>query len=334
MVTLKELSKLLHISVSTVSKALNDSPEIGDITKKRVKELAEQLNYKPNRLAQQLRSNKTKTIGVVIPTLINPFFAEVVYGIESYATKQDYDIIISLTEELIFKEKRSLKLLSSGSVDGFIISASMESQTLEDFSHLEDLNKNKIPFVMFDRVIDALNCSKVVVDDFKSVYEATNHLIEKENRKHIALISTIQRLNVGQLRTKGYTKALEENGFKPLILELDEVEELDVAILEFLKENPKIDAIVSIDHITGISASNMISELNKNVPENISVIGFGYNATHLVSRPKLSTIQQRAYEVGESAAELLINQLKDEEFTKQNIIIPSGLELNETTKAS
>jgi LacI family transcriptional regulator len=119
MVTLKELAKLLHVSVSTVSKALSDSNEIGDATKKRVLELAKELNYKPNRIAQQLKSSKTKVIGVVVPSLINPFFAEVLHGIETTIAKADYDMIVCISNESLAKEKRSLELLANGSVDGF-----------------------------------------------------------------------------------------------------------------------------------------------------------------------------------------------------------------------
>ena len=164
MTTLKELAKLLNISVSTVSKALNDSHEISEFTKKRVNELAEKLNYKPNRIAQQLKTNKTKTVGVILPTVINPFFAEVLHGIETAATNHDYDIIVCLSNEALKKEKRSLELLSNGSVDGFIFAVARETQVKKQTDHIRAIIDSKIPLLMFDRVINDIQCDKVIVN--------------------------------------------------------------------------------------------------------------------------------------------------------------------------
>ena len=164
MTTLKELSKLLNLSVSTVSKALNDSHEISDNTKRRVNELAEKLNYKPNRIAQQLKNNKTKTIGVILPTVTNPFFAEVLHGIETTATNSDYDIIVCLSNESLGKEKRSLELLSNGSVDGFSMAVARESQVKEESAHINEAINSRIPVLMFDRVVNEIVCDKVIVN--------------------------------------------------------------------------------------------------------------------------------------------------------------------------
>jgi LacI family transcriptional regulator len=263
MTTLKELAALLNISVSTVSKALNDSHEISDKTRMRVKELAAELNYKPNRIAQQLKTNKTKTIGVILPTVTNPFFAEVLHGIEMAATNNDYDIIVCLSNETMHKEERSLELLSNGSVDGFIMAVARESQVKKQTQHIQTILDSKIPVLMFDRVVNDINCDKVIVDDFKSVYEATAYLIEKEHRKNILLVSNIEELSVGKLRTEGYSKALEDHKLKPNILKLDNAVDVERSIYDFLVKNNEIDAIISIDHVTGIVAINMAKKLGK-----------------------------------------------------------------------
>ncbi|WP_299124902.1 LacI family DNA-binding transcriptional regulator [uncultured Winogradskyella sp.] len=332
MTTLKELAALLNISVSTVSKALNDSHEISEKTRIRVKELAAKLNYKPNRIAQQLKTNKTKTIGVILPTVTNPFFAEVLHGIEMAATNNDYDIIVCLSNETMHKEERSLELLSNGSVDGFIMAVARESQVKMQTGHIRTILDNKIPVLMFDRVVNDINCDKVIVDDFKSVYETTEYLIKEENRKNILLVSNIEELSVGKLRTKGYSKALQDHNLEANILRLDNALDVEQSIYDFLSKNNKIDAIISIDHVTGIVAINMAKKLGKEIPKDLSVIGFGYEHTQLLSSPKISIVHQKAHKIGEMSMKLLIDNINTEEHQLQTIVVPSELKLSESTK--
>jgi LacI family transcriptional regulator len=332
MTTLKELAALLNISVSTVSKALNDSHEISEKTRIRVKELALKLNYKPNRIAQQLKTNKTKIIGVILPTVTNPFFAEVLHGIETTATNNDYDIIVCLSNESLQKEKRSLELLSNGSVDGFIMAVARESQVKQQTEHIKTAIEHKVPVLMFDRVVNEINCNKVIVDDFQSVYSATEYLINKENRKNILLVSNIEELSVGKLRTQGYLKAVKDNNLMPNVLKLDNVADVEKNIFKYLKENKKIDSIISIDHITGIIAINMVKKLGREIPRDLSVIGFGFDNTPLLSSPKISIIHQKAYDIGEMSVKLLIDNLKNEDDELKTIIVPSALNLSESTK--
>lgn len=331
MTTLKELATLLNISVSTVSKALNDSHEISEKTRIRVKELATKLNYKPNRIAQQLKTNKSRTIGVILPTVTNPFFAEVLHGIEKAATINGYDIIVCLSNETLHKEKRSLDLLSNGSVDGFIMAVARESQVKKQTDHIKDIIASKLPVLMFDRIVNDIECNKVIVDDFQSVYEATEHLIVHEKRKHILLVSNIEELSVGKLRTEGYTKALEDHNLDSKILKLDHAKDIDTIIFNYLKENKSIDAILSIDHVTGIVAINMAKKLGKEIPKDLSVVGFGYEHTQLLSSPKISIVHQKAHKIGEMSTKLLIDSIKDENLKLQTIIVPSELNLSGST---
>jgi LacI family transcriptional regulator len=332
MTTLKELSKLLNLSVSTVSKALNDSHEISDKTKKRVHELAAKLNYKPNRIAQQLKSNRTKTIGVILPTVTNPFFAEVLHGIETEATKNNYDIIVCLSDEHLDKEERSLELLSNGSVDGFIMAVARESQVKSKTEHLEKTLNQGLPIVLFDRVVKSISCDKVIVDDFKSVYDATKYLIEKEQRKEILLISNIEELSVGKLRTKGYKTAMSEAGLKTRVLNLGQSPDVEAEVYNNLSNFPEIDAVVSIDHITGIVAINMARKLGRSLPDALSVIGFGYEHTQLLSSPKISIIHQKAHAIGEMAMKTIIANLTLEAYEVKTQVVPSELKLSESTK--
>ncbi|WP_179354187.1 LacI family DNA-binding transcriptional regulator [Winogradskyella vidalii] len=334
MTTLKELAALLNISVSTVSKALNDSHEISENTRVRVKELATKLNYKPNRIAQQLKTNKSKTIGVILPTVTNPFFAEVLHGIEMAATNSDYDIIVCLSNETLHKEKRSLELLSNGSVDGFIMAVARESQVKKNTDHIKATIESKLPVLMFDRVVNSIECNKVIVDDFQSVYDATEHLIVKEQRKNILLVSNIEELSVGKLRIQGYTKALEDYNLKPEILKLDHAVDFDVEkkICDYLKANRSIDAILSIDHVTGIVAINMAKKLGIDIPKKLSIVGFGYEHTQLLSSPRISIIHQKAHKIGEMSAQLLIDNINNEDLKPRTIVVPSELKLSDSVK--
>ena len=205
-ITIKELSKILEVSISTVSKALNDSYEISDSTKERIKSAAKLHNYKPNKLAVNLKSGKTNTIGVVLPSIKNFFMSRVLRGIDSVIAKSQYNIIISITNESYDKEVQSVQTLSNGLVDAIIIAVSEETQIKQDFSHLNSLIGDT-PLLMVDRIVNSIPCDKVLVDDYNAVFNAVNELIN-EGRKSIALVSSINNLNVGKLRTKGYKAAV------------------------------------------------------------------------------------------------------------------------------
>ena len=255
------------------------------------------------------------------------------HGIETTATNNDYDIIVCLSNETFHKEERSLELLSNGSVDGFIITVARESQVLKRTEHISQAIDSRIPVLMFDRVVNDINCDKVIVNDFQSVYEATKYLVQKEGRKNILLVSNIEELSVGKLRIKGYNKALEEHKIEPKILKLDNTLDADIEmkIFDCLKEDNSIDAILSIDHVTGIVAINMAKKLGKEIPKDLSIVGFGYEHTQVLSSPKISIIHQKAYKIGEMSVKLLIDNLKNEHHEIQTIIVPSELKLSEST---
>lgn len=305
MVTLKELARILNVSVSTVSKALNDSPEIGERTKKKIVELARELNYRPNRIAQQLKSNQTKTVGVIIPSVLNPFFAEVLHGIEEKASQDNYDIIVCLSDESLEKEIRSIELLSNGSVDGFIIALALESQTKEFNKHLLHLATQNIPVVLFDRSISSYKGHYVLVDDFQSVYDVVKYLVIQEKREHIVLLSTIENLSVGKRRIQGYEEVLNEFGLNSNVLRLSGVVEVRQKINAFLDQHPKTDAVVSIDHLTGIIALNHLKNKGKDIPKDVSVVGFGSPSTQILTSPQMAVIYQKAENMGKKTMSLL-----------------------------
>ena len=209
-ITLKELAKILGVSISTISKALNDSEEISDDTKVKVKELAALHNYKPNIIARNLKSGKTKTIGVIIPNMLNYYFAQVLKGIEKTATNKGYKVITCISNESHKKEVETLEMLSTGSIDGFIVSASEETELIKEYDHFKTCIDKEIPLVMFDRVINEIDCDKVIANDVIAAQDAVTYL-HKKGDKRIAYVSANKDLSVGKLRHEGYLKGLKLN---------------------------------------------------------------------------------------------------------------------------
>lgn len=336
MVTLKHLAEQLNVSVSTVSKALKNSEEISPETIERVQALAKFLNYKPNRLAVSLKSSRTNTIGVIIPNILNHFFAKALFAIEQEASKHGYNIITCLSNEKQSKETDSLQLLSNGSVDGFIVSIAEETQINNNLDHLNAIIRQNIPLVLFDRVSDEINCDKVVIDDFGAANEATNHLVS-EGRKNIILIGDIENLSVGKLRTNGYLDAIEKaSGYSenPKVYTIKKKDKIEDVVTQLFDENPKVDAIISIDNVSGVAALQKALQLNYKVPEDLSIIGFSDENVLPFTYPKLSTISQHTIDIGKSSVSLLIDRLKNEDETDKmkTKTIKTNLVLRGTTK--
>nr|WP_298903088.1 LacI family DNA-binding transcriptional regulator [uncultured Psychroserpens sp.] len=335
MVTLKQLAEQLNVSVSTVSKALHDSDEISPETIERVKDLAAFLNYKPNKLALSLKNSKTNTIGVIIPNILNHFFAKALYAIEMEASKHGYNIITCVSNELQSKEINSLQLLSNGSVDGFILSLAEETQVANNVSHINDILQQNIPVVLFDRVSDDIHSDKVIIDDFGAAYEATKHLLS-EGRTHIVLISNIDELSVGKLRVNGYLAALEEASNyenEPIVITIEKDNSVEDGVQQLFEKHQSVDGIISIDNTSGVVALQKALKLNYNIPNDLSIIGFSDENVLQFTDPKLSTVSQHTVDIGRASVELLINRLKDKGSTaKITKTIKTNLILRETTK--
>lgn len=342
-VTLKQIAKELDVSISTVSKALKNSPEISEDMRQKVQAFAKLYNYRPNNIALSLKNRKTKTIGVIIPEIVHHFFSKVISGIEEVALSRGYNVIVGLSNESFSNEVINMEMLANGSIDGFILSVSKETMLLQDYHHLTETINQGMPIVMFDRVIKEINCDKVIVDDFEGAVQATKKLL-KNGCKNIGLITTKDYINVGKLRTQGYLKALEENEVYPesdLILKVDDqklseenLENLEKEIERFFKSCNKIDGIVAVNEIYAITAMKVARKLELSIPNDIQVIGFtdGVLSKHAV--PSLTTVSQHASKMGRKSAELLINNLEreDEEDVYETIIIKTDLIERETTK--
>lgn len=335
--TIKDIAKEFNVSISTVSKALNNSYEISVSTKEKIKQFAKENNYKPNFNALSLKNRQTKTIGIIIPNMLNYFFAQVFKGIERVANDNGYKIISCISNESYIKEVETIEMLSNGIIDGFILSLSEGTILKNDFTHLHEMINNDTPIVMFDRVADDVDCDKVITDDFIGALNTVNHLV-KTGSKNIAFISTISRLKIGEKRKHGYLKGLEENKIpvnKNLIIDiLEEDYKKYETILEPIFDNNIIDAVIATDESSAIAAMKIAIKKGYKVPLNFSVISFSNGILARHSSPKMSTVSQHGEIMGATAAEILINKLnKDNAPVKpKTIVIKTNLVERNSTK--
>jgi len=305
-ITLKELAKLLNVSVSTVSKALHDSPEISPKTAERVKELATLHNYRPNPVAVNLKKSKTGTIGVVIPNISNSFFARVLSGMEAEAQKHGQQVITYISNESIEREKQICDMLTSGFVDGVLIAVSEETQKKQEYDHLFALLDYDIPVVIYDRINLGLPADKVGVDDEKSFYDATRYFKAKGLEK-IGLASAIHHVGIGKLRIKGYEKALN-NDHSALMATSTKPAELKRKIKELIA-GKKVEALLCTDFESAIMATRVAYEEKIKIPEDLKLIGYISKDIAEFLTPSLSYIEQHPQELGSTAVEVLNNRL-------------------------
>ena len=279
-------------------------------------------NYRPNKIALGLKSGRTNTIAVIIPSLQNSFFTRALYGIESVISDTQYSTVVCLTKESHKKEVDNFDLLSNGLVDGFIVAVSEETQKLKKFSHFEDALNDETHIVMFDRVIDSIPCTKVITNDYDAISESTNNLI-KSNRNQIILVSTINNLNVGMQRTKGYSKAMLEAKLKPVVIEANR-NEIEKVLKNYVVNN-SLDAVIALDTDASFAVYKVASELKKNIPNDIAVIG--YMSEHIAPylTPELSTINQHSFTIGKMAAKMLLEQLESKENNDRTLVVDSTL---------
>ena len=333
-VTLKQIAKELDVSISTVSKSLKDSHEISEDTRLKVQAFAKLYNYKPNNIALSLKNKKTKTIGIIIPEIVHHFFATVISGIEQVANENGYNVIVCLSDESFDKEVINMELLANGSTDGFIMSLSKETMQKKDFHHIQEIISQGMPVVMFDRVTNDVFCDKVIIDDVQAAYDAVNYFISNGFKK-IALLTTVDYVSVGKLRTEGYLKALKENGIsvnEDLIIKIEDIDNCSDTINSLIK-NQTFDALFAVNELFAVTAIKLANNFNKKVPNDFSVIGFTDGIISQFSTPSISTVSQNGIKMGKKAAKMLIDRLEKEEEDEQYTteLIETELVLREST---
>lgn len=312
-ITLKQIAKELDVSISTVSKSLRNSLEIGEETRLKVQAFAKFYHYKPNNIALSLKNRKTKTIGIIIPEIVHHFFSTVINGIEQVANENGYSVIICLSDDSFDKEVLNMEMLANGSIDGFIMSLSKETQFRGDFHHITEVINQGMPVVMFDRVTNDILCDKVIIDDKYAAYEAVQSLIDK-GRKKIALVTTVDYVSVGKLRTDGYTKALLDNGIpfnEDLIIKIEDIDTCEITIGKLL-EDKAIDAVFAVNELFAVICIKTANKIGLNVPKDLAVIAFTDGIISKYSTPTITTVSQSGIKMGNKAAKMLIDRLESE----------------------
>ncbi|TXN38122.1 LacI family transcriptional regulator [Flagellimonas hymeniacidonis] len=333
-ITLKDIARELEVSISTVSKALKNSEEISRDTKEKIQAFAKLYNYKPNNIAISLKNKRTKNIGVVIPAIVHHFFTTVIRGIEKYANAKGYNVIVCLSEESFDKEVINMEMLANGSIDGFIMSLSSETQQKEDYNHLKEVTEQGIPVVLFDRITNEIDCDKVVIDDQLGAYMATKKLIE-QGRKKIALITTDDYLSVSKARTEGYRKALLESELEineARILKLSTMEVDEKSIRNFFNTQ-EVDAVLCVNEIFTVFSMRLVQEKGLSIPKDISFIGFTDGLLSKYANPSLTVVAQHGEKMGEISAQMLIDKVEsdDGEERFQTKILEPTLVIRDST---
>ncbi|MTE26834.1 LacI family DNA-binding transcriptional regulator [Winogradskyella ouciana] len=310
-VTLKQIAETLGISITTASKALKDYPDVSKKTKRLVKELAETLNYKPNAFAVTLRTKESKTIGLIVPEVVHHFFSSVIKGIIAQAEKKGYLVIILQSNESYELEKKQIDLLLSKRVDGVLISL---ANGTGDFKHLNDLMVQDVPLVMFDKIAKIVNCSKVIINDRKAAYTATQHLIDNGCKRIAHFRGPLLPQNSID-RFLGYKQALVDNNvpYDPsLVYILDDMsfDEGKYFAEKLLKDHKDVDGIFINTDLVAIGAITKFNEMGIKIPDDISIVGFSNWFMSSVINPRLTTIDQPGYKMGKTAFKLLYKEIK------------------------
>ncbi len=324
---LKRLAEELGLSISSVSKALRDSYEISADTKRRVREMAEKLNYQPNPFASSLRRKKSITIAVVIPEIANNFFALAIDGIQMIAQQKGYHVLTYLTHEDYKNEESTIRHLQGGRVDGVLISLCRDTA---DVSHLASLHDTGIPLVFFDRVPETMECPTVTTDDYESGFKATEHLIQA-GCKRIACLSLSNYLSITHKRMNGYEDALKKHNIKAdpkMMVQCTNDNALNLDLIKkLLKSKDKPDGIFATVEKLAISTYYVCNDMGVKIPQQLRVISFSNLRTASLLNPSLSTITQPAFEIGKESASLLFRMIEKKTFGNRidKIVLKSSL---------
>ena len=333
--TIKDIAKQFNVSISTVSKALNDSYEISESTKEKIQKYAKENNYKPNFNALSLKNRSTKTIGVILPTMLNYFFAQVFKGIEKTALKEGYKVITCISNQSYDKEAEIIEMLSNGSIDGFLLSTAKETELKDKYNHFKESIDNGTPIVMFDRVAQSIACDKVITDDFEGASKTVEFLYKKGHKK-IAFVSTISDLEIGKQRLYGYKKGLEKVG-----LPFDENLVLNILEQDYKKyknivrpfvQNNELDAVITTGESVAVSVMKAVKKSGKKIPKDVAVIAFSNGILARHSSPKMTTISQHGEIMGETAAQILIEKLEKKHTDIVTKVIKTDIVIRDSTR--
>lgn len=328
--SLKDLAQELGVSIATVSRALRNSPEIGQDMQKKVKELAKRLNYRPNPFAQSLRKEAPRVIGVVVPNLVTHYYAAVLDGIEDEARKEGYSVISANTHEDTEAEIRAIDNFIGLHVEGIIACL---SQNTTDYSHFEEIANMGIPLVFFGRTCLTDRFSSVTANGDEAAFRATQHLIDTGSCR-IAFIGGPNHLDMVRRRKHGYLEALRENHI-PIDRNLVACEKIDYqwamdTTTRLLKQADRPDAILAFNDIITFAAFTAIKQQDLRIPEDVALIGFTDDVHAQYVTPRMSAIEDQSHQMGQTACQLLLKNINGDSKIYREIV-PQKLVIRETS---
>jgi len=330
--TIKDIANELGFSVSTVSRALKNHPDISEETKRVVNELANRLHYTPNPIALSLKNRNSNMIGIIVPEVVHYFFATVISGIEDVAERNGYSLMMVQSGEQLSKEITAVANVMNGRVDGVLASISKQTNTYEHFQKLLD---ERIPLVFFDRIAEGIDTTHVRVDDFGGGYEATRHLIA-QGCKNIVHFAGPQNRKIFRSRLEGYRRALEDNGlpYQPqLVAEVDTLDKGEAQTRRFLERGVAFDAIFAVNDFTAAGAMRALKKAKKSIPQDVALVGFANESIALMLEPNLSSVHQSGYEMGQKAMECLLKQINsDDKLPAEHVVLPTTLVVRDSSK--
>nr|WP_295925085.1 LacI family DNA-binding transcriptional regulator [uncultured Dyadobacter sp.] len=324
-ITLKTIATKLGISISTVSRALKNHPDIRESTRKAVYELAEELDYEPNQLAFQLLNRRSKTIGVVVPKISYALYLQAIPGMAEVAEKHGYQLLICQTDDSYEKEVRQIQSLLSSRTSGVVLSMSANTT---NYDHLLKIQRKNVPLVLFNRDCEEIVCSKVLIDNHQAAYDATALLIE-QGRRRIAFFRGPERLQISQKRLEGYTQALSDHGI-PIderIIKVAEQEKdsMIAAINALFDSGTQHDAILAYSDQIAQWALVLAKQRGIRIPQELAIIGFYNEPTNELLDPPLSSVSQPAFEMGVKAMELVFKELNSTRFAFERVVLESTM---------
>lgn len=331
-ITINDIANALNISKSTVSRALRDEHDINPDTKRMVLEYAHENDYHPHFMARSLRSKTTRTIGVIVPAYNIPFYSIAICGIQDYAMKQGYNVMVCHSSEQYEVEKKNVDALLAADVEGIIISVARNTELNE---HIYKLKNRGIPLVMFNRVIEQFKAAKVVVDDYYGAKKMVTYIL-KTGCRHIAHITGPSNIALSNNRKQGYLDALKEQGIEPnplMVVEGDFTIDSGINGMSGLfQHNTSIDAVFCVCDAVAYGAMKVIKRKGLRIPSDISVTGFTDEPMSEMVDPPLTTVKQPIYEIGESASRLLFSQLLNSETAPEYCVLNTELVIRESTR--
>ena len=331
-VTLKQIADELGLSAMTVSRAINNRSNVDEKTKERILKKANEMGYTPNHIAKSLVSQKSYTIGVVVPEIAHSFFAEAIQGMEDVTFKDDYQLILTHSAEQEERERSALQTLKSKRVDGILISS---AESVKDYDFYKKIAESNTSLVFFDRCAEGMGVSCVSVDDLTASYNITRHLIEHGYKK-IAHLRGALSVSISEKRLRGYKKALREDDIPVednLIVESGFHEKGGYEAMNKLLDAHKSDlprAVFAVNDPAAFGAMEAIYNRGLSIPDDIAIVGFSDDIRAGLMKSPLTTVHQPAYNLGQRAAQKLIKLIENEDELAENIQILTSLKLRES----